>query len=202
VAWERTRRRKGGLLSGVRIEQELEAVRDSYRELGRERGQTRYVAAAAAGTAIIVGAAIGWVALSSGLHFFNSSTGHIWPGVFAGGAIGALLSVLERLSRSALRVRFQAGLAAVFISGISRPIVGALTGMALCVVIEGGLLPFITIPQGKEKFFLAGLAFLAGFSERLLKDAVGNATSSVTGSKKGASADKAAYGDQPIFSAS
>jgi hypothetical protein len=179
------------------IYRELTVVRDSYNQLGSERGQTRYVAAAAIGTTIILALAIGSVAISARSPSFNPSE-HVWPGVFAGGAIGALLSILERLTRSALRVQFQTGLAAIFISGISRPIVGALSGLALCVLIEGGLLPFISVPPAKDKFFLAGFAFLAGFSERLLKDAVGNATGSVTASKSNPSPDETTNKDQPI----
>jgi hypothetical protein len=153
------------------IRKELEMVRDTYMRIGLARGRVQYVTAAAAGTAAII--AMGGIAAL----LLGKGSAWIWIGAIAGGAVGSLLSVLERLTRGALRVQFQTGSAVRFMSGISRPIVGALSGLALFVLIKGDiLLPFVkSSTEADQGLFFAGLAFIAGFSERFLKDVLGNA---------------------------
>jgi hypothetical protein len=167
----------GYIASMHQLRRELDAVRDTYQRVGRERGQVHYVTAAALGAVAIVGMA-GIIAAVLG-----PANPRIWPGVLVGGAVGALLSVLERLTRGSLKVQFESGFAAMTLSGISRPVVGALSGLALFVLVKGSIvLPLIkATTETDQRFFFAGLAFLAGFSERLLKDVLGNATNSLTG---------------------
>lgn len=167
------------------LRQELKGITEMYRSAGLTRGQVRYVKAAALGTALIVGLA-GIAAAIAG-----TANSRIWLGVIAGGAVGALLSVLERLTRGALGVQFETDNGAMTISGISRPVVGALSGMALVVLVKGNI---VLPPLGKATetdyglFFVVGIAFLAGFSERLVKDVLGNATSSLDGAQQDSSA--------------
>ncbi len=72
------------------------------------------------------------------------------------------------------------------ISGLSRPIVGALSGLALFVLVKGGIvLPFLNMtPDTDQRLFFAGIAILAGFSERLLKDVLGNAGKTLKGDQE------------------
>jgi hypothetical protein len=167
-----------GHLSDLRqMRREFEGVRATYRRAGTARGQARYVAGAALGAAAIVGLAGVAAALVS-------ATDHtIWLGALAGGAIGALLSVLERLTRRALAVRFESD--RLVLSGVSRPVVGAISGVALFALIESTLVP-IEVPASTTSrgLFFVGIAFLAGFSERLAKDVFGNAASSLPGSQQ------------------
>ena len=61
----------------------------------------------------------------------------------------------------------------VFLSGVFRLIIGAVFGAAMFVLVSAGLVP-IAVPDSAEKvnFFFAGLAFLAGFSERWAQDTI------------------------------
>ena len=151
------------------LRREFGVVVDNYCRSAREHGQLVYVAAAALGTAVIVAMAGIAVAFSG---FANAG---IWPGVIAGGALGAFLSVLERLTRGALAVQFESSFVSLAVSGFSRPVVGSLSGMALYMLVKGGFaLPIIKGgTESDQGFFFTAVAFLAGFIERLLKDVIG-----------------------------
>lgn len=169
------------------IREELETVRDAYMHIGLARGQVHYVAAAASGTAVVVIAAMVAAVL-------EKQQAWVWSGAIAGGAVGALLSVLERLTRGELKVEFQTGFAVRFMSGISRPIVGALSGLALLVLIKGSVVLTFVKPPGETDqalaLFFAGIAFIAGFSERFLKDVLGNAGKVLRQSKEPPARDR------------
>jgi len=94
----------------------------------------------------------------------------------AAGALGALLSVLARTTSAqfskSLEVHYQVGTKLIFCVGAFRPLVGALLGFAVYMVINSGLLP-LKIPQGTQAgSYFATIALLAGFSERLAQDAL------------------------------
>ena len=87
------------------------------------------------------------------------------------GAIGAAVSVMLRVTRRNLEIGDDQQRWVLFISGVFRPILGAVFGAAFYVLTVGGLLP-LDVPddQTTEAFFFAGIAFLAGFSEQLAQD--------------------------------
>ncbi len=97
----------------------------------------------------------------------------------AGGA-GAVVSVLMRMSRPGVRLDYRSGLAAMFLQGMFRPLVGSLFGLAVFVLLAGGLLPISLPDSSKQVYFFSGVAFLAGFSERFAKGLVDRAGSSVS----------------------
>lgn len=167
----------------IELRRELDGVRGTYSRNALERGQFVYVAAAAFGAAAIVAAAGIAVAVAGFAH------AGIWPSVIAGGALGALLSVLERLTRGALDVQFESGFAALALSGFTRPVVGSLSGMALYLLVKGGIvLSLMKAGAGMDQgFFFAAVAFLAGFSERLLKDVLGNPAAAIGADVQGTS---------------
>jgi hypothetical protein len=92
---------------------------------------------------------------------------------FIGGALGALVSVMSRLTSGKLTLNHEYGKATLRILGGMRPFVGALFGVALYVLIAGALIP-MEVPGDPEeqRFFFAGLGFLAGFSERWAQDMI------------------------------
>jgi hypothetical protein len=93
---------------------------------------------------------------------------------FAGGAVGALVSVMERLTAGKLEMNHEVGRAINVSLGVFRPFIGALFAVALYFFISGGLVSVFQLPDGAQDrhFFFAGLAFLAGFSERFAQDMV------------------------------
>ncbi|SDY33771.1 hypothetical protein SAMN05421504_105209 [Amycolatopsis xylanica] len=97
----------------------------------------------------------------------------------AAGAIGALLSVMTRITNNGQvdvaieRTRWMTVLAGAF-----RPAVGAVFGAAIYVLILGGLIPFKEAVGTGTTFYFTGLAFLAGFSERWAQDTIVQSTPS------------------------
>ena len=91
---------------------------------------------------------------------------------FTAGAVGGLVSVMERLTNGKLNLNHEAGKATLRILGAIRPWVGALFGLALFLFISGGVVD-VTVPTGEEEgYFFAAIAFLAGFSERFAGDVI------------------------------
>lgn len=85
------------------------------------------------------------------------------------GGIGAVVSVMIRITRKQLVIDGQAGRLMTFLLGTFRPLTGAVFGLLLYMLIRGGVLTFTkTPPAGVDgSLFYAGLAFVAGFSERV-----------------------------------
>jgi hypothetical protein len=80
---------------------------------------------------------------------------------------------MSRLTANRLKVDPGAGTALIRLAGGFRPVVGAIFGLALYVFIEASLLPIkLTVTGQKLTYFYLGVAFLAGFSERLAQDAI------------------------------
>jgi hypothetical protein len=90
------------------------------------------------------------------------------------GGIGAMVSVMVRITnRRKVQVGIDQGRFVTVLSGAFRAIIGAVFGAVLFVLVAGGLLPIATPPAGEKlSLFFAGLAFLAGFSERWAQDTI------------------------------
>ncbi|HEV7825301.1 MAG TPA: hypothetical protein VGP02_10365 [Mycobacteriales bacterium] len=88
------------------------------------------------------------------------------------GGIGAIASVMVRITRGQkLSVDTRQSLKVTFLAGMLRPWVGAVLGVALYVLVVARLVP--VSPAGTQpEHFYAGLAFLAGFSERWAQDTI------------------------------
>ena len=94
------------------------------------------------------------------------------------GGVGALVSVMHRLTTDRLRLNPTAEHNSLRLLGAFRPVLGGILGVVVYVLISGDLLN-ISVPTGspiKTLYFLAGIAFLAGFSERLAQDTLTRAT--------------------------
>jgi hypothetical protein len=94
------------------------------------------------------------------------------------GAIGAALSVMQRLTRGNLRLGRDTTLAESVTLGAFRPLIGSAFALGILLLVIGTILP-LKIPgtEPQHSFFIAGLAFLAGFSERFAQDMVSVAAS-------------------------
>lgn len=85
------------------------------------------------------------------------------------GSLGATVSVMSRMSFGKLSLDHTAGTQQLIILGAVRPFLGCIFGVILHMLLAGGLLS-LRAPNGSEVYFYAGLAFLAGFSERFAQD--------------------------------
>lgn len=98
------------------------------------------------------------------------------------GGIGAMVSVMIRITRGQrLLVDSEQGAAVTVLAGAFRPLIGAVFGVALYVLITAGIVPLDT-PEDEALaiFFFAGIAFIAGFSERWAQDTIVRSTPSVS----------------------
>jgi hypothetical protein len=96
---------------------------------------------------------------------------HLMLSVVAGG-IGSITSVMFRVTRGQkLSIDTGQGGLVTWASGIFRPFIGAVFGAAFYVLVSSGLFP-LQVPDDNVAHFYAGLAFLAGFSERWAQDTI------------------------------
>jgi hypothetical protein len=92
------------------------------------------------------------------------------------GGLGAVVSVMQRMTSGRLRLAAEGGRRTMHILGAIRPVLGAILGVVLVVFILGKLMPFDgkTATTATLPYFV-GLAFVAGFSERFAQDMLSSA---------------------------
>jgi len=102
---------------------------------------------------------------------------------YMAGGIGAVVSVLMRMSSNKFRVDFEIGRMTVRRLGSFRPFIGCIFGVALYFLIKSGI-PNVKLPADKTTafFFLGTLAFLAGFNERWTNVMFGQAERTIAAS--------------------
>jgi hypothetical protein len=94
-----------------------------------------------------------------------------WYGVAAlAGAVGAIVSVFQRMASGNLKLEYDAGDSTLITLGAVRPLVGAIFGTILFCAFEGGWLPAVAVETNHHLAFYAVLGFLAGFNERFAQD--------------------------------
>jgi hypothetical protein len=104
---------------------------------------------------------------------------------FIAGAVGAIVSVMTRLSGSGVAIDYETGRGYLALLGAFRPLIGATFGVALYFGIASGILQTAIPTDANEVFvFFAFIAFLAGFSERWAKDMLVVGRDSVAGVQK------------------
>lgn len=93
-------------------------------------------------------------------------------GAFGGGALGAFVSVLSRMTGSSLRLNYRTGRFYLQLLGAFRPVIGVVMALALTFLILSGILDVFNVPTdaGGRFYFFGAVGFLAGFSERWAQD--------------------------------
>jgi hypothetical protein len=107
-----------------------------------------------------------------------------WLATAGAGMIGAVLSVLQRMTSGSLAVSAEAHRSVVQKVGFFRPLVGLMLGMISYVLLAGGLVS-LRPPNASATaaLFFAGIAFLAGFSERFARDVLAAPTRLIPSTK-------------------
>ena len=98
-------------------------------------------------------------------------------GCLIAGALGALVSVVTRMSADKFHVRHEVGRSYVQRVAAFRPLIGGVFGLLVYFALQGELLRQLQIPTddaNRFAFFLV-LAFAAGFSERMVKEVLRSA---------------------------
>lgn len=93
-------------------------------------------------------------------------------GCLIAGALGALVSVVTRMSADKFHVRHEVGRSYVQRVAAFRPFIGGVFGLLVYFALQGGVIRQLDVPADERDrfaFFLV-LAFAAGFSERLVKE--------------------------------
>jgi hypothetical protein len=160
---------------------ELARIEDYYLRAGEKRARLRYVEGmfGLGVLAVFVGA----LAVAAALELFGALDLGAAPvreffACLAGGAVGAIASVLMRMSgRGEFVIDHELGRWEVVVVGAYRPIVGAISGAIVYFLVQTPLMPLendvLTLP-----FFVVA-SFLAGFSERWTRMVLSGAMSTL-----------------------
>jgi hypothetical protein len=168
---------------------ELARIEEYYLRAAAKAGRIVYVSGMLAGAfAIVTAVAVTAVILAGHPKRWDDGTKVLLISIGAG-AVGALVSVLSRMSGGAdkFNVDFEVGRALLRRLGLYKPLVGSVFGVAVYFILKSGLL--MTHPEkGRTLYFYGAIAFLAGFSERFTGVIFGDVERLV--SAGGGSADK------------
>jgi hypothetical protein len=148
------------------LERELAQAQAYYRASAQRQAQLEYLLGML--TAIIPAAVItAIVAVTAGLLDKPATVAVL------GGAIGAVVSVMSRMSSGSIELKPDSGKKTIRALGFMRPVIGGIFGAVVYVFLAGGIVEIVTPPNGTgELAFYGGLGFLSGFSERFANDVI------------------------------
>jgi hypothetical protein len=141
-----------------------------FQRASQRRAQLRYLGGMTGGLTIIAGVGI---LLSLGLSRLPeiSDQAPIFVASLIAGGMGAVLSVLYGMTSGNLKLHTlfasaESGLWPLVAAGALRPLLGALSGTVVYVLLQAGIVP-LDVPEGAAgTHFYIALAIVAGFSER------------------------------------
>jgi hypothetical protein len=88
---------------------------------------------------------------------------------YGAGAVGAFVSVLQRMTREKFTVHYDLGKRTVYMLGSYRPVLGAVFGVFTYLVLASNLLGTQPTNADNPLYYYGSLAFVAGFSERFTR---------------------------------
>jgi hypothetical protein len=106
------------------------------------------------------------------LQLANSDDAAVRTGLFcfAAGGLGALISVMSRMTSNRVRVDWEFGKDTLRTLGALRPFVGGVFGLMTFFALKSGVVALDIVNSSKSVYFYILFAFAAGFSERLAQD--------------------------------
>ena len=149
------------------VEEELARAEGYYVRSAQRAAHIEYFLGMLGGLAVLLVVA---GALAAGLRM-TGDLELLLVSLLSGGC-GGLLSVMSRMSTGKLGLNHESGKGIIRLLGGMRPLIGAVFGVALYVLLEGGLLSLAPRDGSDTIYFYAGVAFVAGFTERFAQDAV------------------------------
>jgi hypothetical protein len=148
--------------------QELKSIETYYRGAAARSGQIVYVGGMLLGVlplALLLVLAL--VLRLADAHNLSVRVGLI---CFAAGGVGALVSVMSRMTSGKVRVDWEFGKDTLRTLGALRPFVGGVFGLATFFALKSGVIALDIINGSRSTYFYILFAFAAGFSERLAQD--------------------------------
>ncbi len=154
------------------LKQEKKALDETetyYRSAANGQAQIVYFGAmvvAAAALALFALFGYWWIPLP------GIGGGSDFYGCIAAGALGAVVSVIQRINSGQFALTYDVGRPYVSFLGALRAVLGATFGLLLYFAVTSGLLTIFNVPDENTKrlFSFLVIAFLAGFSERWAQD--------------------------------
>jgi hypothetical protein len=142
---------------------EIHRVESYYHEAANGQAQLVYFGGIAAVTIAISAVAVVWLSIA-------------WEAPVAAlvaGALGAVVSVIQRINSGIFELEYDVGGPYTFFLGGLRPVIGGVFAIAITFAVSGGLLHMPVAANDSttnRRLALLVLAFLAGFSERWAQD--------------------------------
>ena len=156
-----------------------QAVAEAHRELDHAARQYRDCASWGAQLAYSKGLLIGLVFLlllggviaaaagiPTGGRLLSSPVLHHLLLCLLGGGLGGVVSVMYRMTSHKFRPNQYTEHKSLMLLASFRPLIGAVFALAIYVLIWGGFLTMAPPRSSNPYYFVAGIAFLSGFSER------------------------------------
>jgi hypothetical protein len=159
-------------------EEDLRKIEAYYTNAAVRSAHVVYLGGVLMGAALLVGVGVlTWILWRAG---FSSSDVRTAIAAFAAGGVGALVSVMSRLTSGKLVVDYDIGRDTLRVFGALRPFIGAVFGLALFFALRSDVLNLQVGRSAANTFpFYVFLGFLAGFSERWAQDMLLGAGKSV-----------------------
>jgi hypothetical protein len=159
---------------------EVAEIRDEYVTAATRSAQIVYFWGMIAGLA--------WLALISLfiIPVLNALDTPRWAvegfyGCAIAGGLGAMVSVVARMNTNSFNLEYDVGRPTLRRLGAFRPLVGAVFGVVIYLALVSHLM-HIEVGSGERQFpFLAVWAFIAGFSERFVRDTLDGIEGTVGG---------------------
>ena len=146
--------------------EQLARIETYYRKAASRSGQIVYVGGMLLGMVPpLVFSLAAWIVL----HHHHKSAVGIGLLCFSAGAVGALMSVMSRMSAGTVRVDWEFGKDTLRTLGALRPFVGATFGLMTYLALKSGVIGLHLNGKGDSYYYIV-FAFAAGFSERLAQD--------------------------------
>lgn len=141
-----------------------------FRRAAQRRAQLRYLAGVIGGLSVIAGVGFLLALGLAQLPELQDQSGMYLASLIAGG-MGALLSVLFGMTSGNLRLHTlfanaESGPGPLVAAGALRPLLGALSGTVVYVLLQSKLVPLDVPDGGAGTHFYIAIAIVAGFSER------------------------------------
>jgi hypothetical protein len=151
------------------LERELAQAKAYYDASAQRQAQLEYLV----GMVMFLGLAVAGVAA---IALFTPLLDEAATVSVLGGAAGAVVSVMNRMTSGSLKVRPEAGKKTIRALGFMRPVIGAVFGAVVYLFLDGGIVQVLSPPDGGENIaFYAALGFISGFSERFAQDVIAQA---------------------------
>jgi hypothetical protein len=149
------------------LERELAQAQAYYRQAAQRQAQLDYLVGMLR-FLVLAGVVTAVIAITKGLLDDPATVAVL------GGATGAVVSVMARMSSGGLKLTPESGRKTIRALGFMRPVLGAVFGAVIYVLLDGGIVDVINPPAGDsgKLAFYAGIGFISGFSERFAQDVI------------------------------